>query len=128
MQRFTYSDLTIITKGNPGHLDHLTGILIKDGKPYFAGWTENSEDYNVKLARKEIQIPMNTLSYYETLTDAILDTDGYNVPMNTETRTEENPVEHLYKQHEPCTIIRIDKTETEDVIPILKDGYYIIIQ
>lgn len=128
MQRFTYSDLTIITKGNPGHLDHLTSILIKDGKPYFAGWTENSEDYNVKLARKEIQISMNTLRYYETLNDAIIGTDGYNAPMSTETRTEENPVEYLYKQHEPCTIIRIDKTETKDIIPVLKDGYYIIIQ
>lgn len=112
------------------YLDHVIAVRITNGELYFTGWTENAEDYNLKLTRKDIKIPFSKLTPEKSLCDVITESEGYQSPMSTVTRCSVNPLEYLfdYVTDGNASILELSKSELADTLHLLKDGHYIIIE
>lgn len=126
MKIISYTELLQYAQ-NIENLDNVAAISVTNNHLYLDGWTENSPDYNVKLARKPINRPTAEFKETDTITSFFENSHSYQSPMSTVTKNVTTPCETLYDAtNKTATILILPESELYDVIHILKNGMYIL--
>lgn len=119
-------------------LDNVIAIRIQNGNFYFLGWLKSNENYNIQLADKTINLQKDIIML-QNLYQAVILSDGYNLPLSTHTLKESNPKLTLLTQIKPYQpengvtdpndyeIFEMDDAELSCICDALRDGDYIFV-